>query len=259
MIGNNRRFCAVALAAIFLAIAARETKAVIMAPAMPGHLAIFLENASDPSDQKRLYFGNLFRNEPIDVDVTLDRDTGGATVTGSGEGFLYAADAHVTAGPPVSADPIQANFDFTFAGIDFRTDPVTGETVVAIGRTNLGAVGEGTIELSGPSVGGGLVTLEFVDKSKFETGPNVMTNTWGLFGADAFNLFFGTSPGTPILGFNEQFAAWFMPSAPQSLTLGGVTYNVLQGDVHGRTPEPAAIALVALAGAAASSQRRRRR
>ncbi|MEN1681912.1 MAG: PEP-CTERM sorting domain-containing protein [Planctomycetota bacterium] len=257
MIGIRGVFCAATVAAVFAGVAARHSEALTVAPALPGHLAIFLENASDPSDEKRIYIGNLFRDEPIDVVVTLDRPAGTVDVTGSGEGFLYNSDAHVTAGPPSDPTPIQATFDFSFSGIDFDTDPVTGETIVAIGRSNLTAMGEGTVELSGASVGGGLVTLDFVDKSKFDTGPNTGTNTWGIFGADAFNLFLGTSPGIPNLGFDEQFAAWFMPRFPQTLTLGGITYNVLQGDVHGRMPEPTTMALVATALAAAGSRRRR--
>jgi len=212
---------------------------------MPGHLGFVLQNQADSSDQVRLYIGNLYRNEPVDLTVEIDRMAGTVAISATGTAGIYGPNAFLDHSGPILPDVIQAEFTLNYTDVTFDVDPVTGTELLGIGRSP--AAGAGTVKLTNQNLFGGMVSFDVYDKSFFPDNPKVNHPRWGNFGQEPFNLFMGTIPGNTPLPHQTGIAGWLM--SDQTLSFGGVTYGIF-GDVHGQFPEPgtAVMTMIALAG-----------
>ena len=233
------------LGLIGLSISAQAHASPVVLP-MPGHLGFVLQNQADANDQLRLYIGNLYRNEPVDLQVEIDRMAGTVDISAAGTAGIYGPNAFLPPHEgPVLPDVIQAEFTLSYTDVTFDIDPVTGRELLGIGRSP--AAGTGTVKLTNQNLFGGMVTFDVYDKFFFPDNPNANHPRWGDFGLEPFNLFMGVRPGSSPLPHQTGLAGWLM--SDQTLSFGGRTFGIF-GDVHGQFPEPgtAVMAVIALAG-----------
>lgn len=216
-----------------------------------GHLGFRLDDVDGVADSLRFYIGNLHQDEPIDLEVTVDRDNATISFTGSGDGRFYELDTYLTGSGPILPDVVESSFEITYTGLTFDEDPVTGYELFAIGRG--ASEGVGTMTLTNQNLFGGTVTFAIEDKAFFPDSPQETHRTWQQLGVQPFNFFLGEIPGVWTLPTRYGLAGWVMADAP--LTFGGVSY-ALKGDLHS-TPEPATGLLLLLGAGLIVAKRRR--
>ena len=173
-------------------------------------------------------------NSPEDIPyhISIDRTAKTARITGSADCYLR---------DPVdfsSLGNLAASFSYLMSNIDLETDPITGQSIFAIGRTAQGS-GEATVSSPDGSVTFGASSqIKFTFNDKYKMPGGINGPIYGPFDANNFDFYIGPKfpsnrpPHLFFTGTNGRgLAAWIMSQS--QFTINGTPVIATGGDFHG--------------------------